>query len=531
MTRKKKTPSPEQVTRQLEQIDAAYRERREVYGQFVDSIQHLDPPKKAEAWLFFVARDMEVFGDQEALVYLASRGLDCSKQIEDLVAYWKNAEQYVFEGCTAGIAHHNFRTGRTKYVGRMLLDEAREVGRHSHFTLPDFWHGRREQQLSIDATMLRTVEWCDIGGFEEWWERLAKSSHENVVRYGVETLPYSFWLCNMCRSDFAIKLMKAVLERGLEAIEISGHHRTEPWNIEHAKMVRGKLKYQFAQHFLYASSIVFSNFRLRGQHYNASLVDGALRTVLKFQRKAGSWPVWSDDKHESIEATAMAVHALALARPHGSDRAIKSATRWLWTKQERSGLWFEEASPDPTYLTVLVLDAIELASGGARVSFCLPGQVGMSKTPVDRTVRGSRRTLRFKVALTFPGEIRPRVERIAEELGKRLGAKNVFYDSYYKEELARPDLDIYLQSIYHDDSELVVVFCCADYSKKDWCGLEWRAIRDLIKRRQPEKIMPLRLDETTIPGLYSIDGYLDIREMDDKTVADLICKRVRRLKP
>jgi hypothetical protein len=55
-----------------------------------------------------------------------------------------------------------------------------------------------------------------------------------------------------------------------------------------------------------------------------------------------------------------------------------------------------------------------------------------------------------------------------------------------------------------------VPFLCADYEKKDWCQLEWRAIRDLIKRRQDDDIMPMRFDDTHIAGLFDIDGYLDL---------------------
>jgi hypothetical protein len=55
------------------------------------SIQGLQPLEKAEAWLSYVADDIEYWGDQEALVYLKSRGRDCSAQINKLVSVWKTA--------------------------------------------------------------------------------------------------------------------------------------------------------------------------------------------------------------------------------------------------------------------------------------------------------------------------------------------------------------------------------------------------------------------------------------------------------
>lgn len=134
-------------------------------------------------------------------------------------------------------------------------------------------------------------------------------------------------------------------------------------------------------------------------------------------------------------------------------------------------------------------------------------------------------TRRFKIALSFPGEYRDFVEPVAARLADRVGRDRVLYDKYYEAEFARPDLDTYLQRLYHDESELIAVFLCADYERKDWCGLEWRAIRDLIKKRQASTVMPLRFDDTAIPGLFSTDGYVWIGGRSPQEIADLILQR------
>ena len=59
---------------------------------------------------------------------------------------------------------------------------------------------------------------------------------------------------------------------------------------------------------------------------------------------------------------------------------------------------------------------------------------------------------RFRVALSFPGEHRPFVERVASKLAERLGRDWVLYDGYYEAEFARPNLDTYLQGLYRDES-------------------------------------------------------------------------------
>lgn len=136
---------------------------------------------------------------------------------------------------------------------------------------------------------------------------------------------------------------------------------------------------------------------------------------------------------------------------------------------------------------------------------------------------------RFRVALSFPGERRAYVRRVAMGLAKAIGKESVFYDKNFESELARPDLDTYLQRIYHDEADLIVVFLCAEYEKKEWCGLEWRAVRDLIKRKAAAAIMPMRFDKTHIHGLFSIDGYIDVTDRKSSEVVKLILERLESL--
>jgi tetratricopeptide (TPR) repeat protein len=133
---------------------------------------------------------------------------------------------------------------------------------------------------------------------------------------------------------------------------------------------------------------------------------------------------------------------------------------------------------------------------------------------------------RFRVALSFPGEHRPRVESIATALTAHLGHDQILYDKWHAAEFARPNLDVYLSKLYHDESELIAIFLCQEYNAKEWCGLEWRACRDLLKAKQDARLMFLRLDDADMPGLYSIDGYLPIRDMSDAQVAAAILQRL-----
>jgi hypothetical protein len=144
----------------------------------------------------------------------------------------------------------------------------------------------------------------------------------------------------------------------------------------------------------------------------------------------------------------------------------------------------------------------------------------------DSTATSAIENMQFRVALSFPGEKRKYIEAVAIALCDKLGRKNVFYDKHFEAELARLDLDLVLQRIYHDQSSLLTVFVCKEFNEKEWCGLEWRALRDLIKRQQGHKIMIFRFDDVDVPGLFSIDGYIDVNNRTAQEAAALICERL-----
>jgi len=126
----------------------------------------------------------------------------------------------------------------------------------------------------------------------------------------------------------------------------------------------------------------------------------------------------------------------------------------------------------------------------------------------------------------FCDALRRDVATLAHELSKNLGKSRVFYDDYYKAELARPNIDLYLQSIYFEHSELVVVIVSAKYDEREWCGIEWRAIREMIKKREGPRVMFLRADDGSPSGMFSLDGYVDMRGRTPQELASLIRERL-----
>jgi hypothetical protein len=138
-------------------------------------------------------------------------------------------------------------------------------------------------------------------------------------------------------------------------------------------------------------------------------------------------------------------------------------------------------------------------------------------------------THHFEVALSFPGEVRPLVEEVAGHLERLIGPNAYFYDNNYASQLARPSLDTFLQDIYRNRAKLIVVFLSADYQRKNWCGIEFRAIRDIIAERENNRIMFVRTDDGAVEGVFATDGYVDARRHSATALAKFIQERVQLL--
>ncbi|MEH6690273.1 MAG: TIR domain-containing protein [Pseudorhizobium pelagicum] len=154
-----------------------------------------------------------------------------------------------------------------------------------------------------------------------------------------------------------------------------------------------------------------------------------------------------------------------------------------------------------------------------RYGISLPGWTNLAGRSVDITKH------HFQVGLSFPGEARGVVEGIARELESRMGPNSYFYDNNYIPQLARPSLDTLLQDIYRNRCKLIVVFIGADYQRKDWCGIEWRAIREILLERRHEQIMFIRVDDGEVDGVFRNDGYVDARHFSVSQLADFIQQR------
>jgi hypothetical protein len=71
------------------------------------------------------------------------------------------------------------------------------------------------------------------------------------------------------------------------------------------------------------------------------------------------------------------------------------------------------------------------------------------------------------------------------------------------------------------------VFLSTNYQKKDWCGVEFRAVKDIIFARDNLRVMFVRTDDGAVDGVFKTDGYVDARRFSPSKIAVFICERLQ----
>lgn len=130
----------------------------------------------------------------------------------------------------------------------------------------------------------------------------------------------------------------------------------------------------------------------------------------------------------------------------------------------------------------------------------------------------------YDVALSFAGEDRGYVEAVATELD-RLGI-SVFYDRFEQLNLWGVELATHLGDVYGRDSRFVVMFLSRHYASKAWPDHEKSFALGRQLRGDTGRILPVRFDDTEIPGLPPTLGYLDLRVLTPDKLAELIRQKI-----
>ena len=130
----------------------------------------------------------------------------------------------------------------------------------------------------------------------------------------------------------------------------------------------------------------------------------------------------------------------------------------------------------------------------------------------------------YDVGLSFAGEQRDFVQNFADEL-KAHGIR-VFLDEYEKAGLWGKDLYAHLAEIYQNKCRYCILFASADYATKVWPNHELRSAQARAIEQKEEYILPVRVDDTKIPGLRDTIHYVDFNEISLEELVQITLKKL-----
>ena len=152
---------------------------------------------------------------------------------------------------------------------------------------------------------------------------------------------------------------------------------------------------------------------------------------------------------------------------------------------------------------------------------------GAKDVPSTRTLP-KKLEHKYDFCLSFAGEDRKYAERLADLL-IQAGAR-VFYDFAEEHVLWGKDLYTHLQDVYQNQSRYCVMFTSKHYVQKAWTNVE-REAAQARSLRQPEYILPIKLDSTPVPGILGTKGIMDIHRRPLEKIAQTAIKKLREAHP
>lgn len=97
---------------------------------------------------------------------------------------------------------------------------------------------------------------------------------------------------------------------------------------------------------------------------------------------------------------------------------------------------------------------------------------------------------------------------------------SAYYDQVHESELWGTNLREYLRQIFYYKSKWCIMFISSDYVAKMWPSFE----RKVILKKQievGEYLLPVRFDETHVPGLDPNLGYKDAKVKTPQEIANI----------
>ena len=132
----------------------------------------------------------------------------------------------------------------------------------------------------------------------------------------------------------------------------------------------------------------------------------------------------------------------------------------------------------------------------------------------------------FDVAITVAGPDR----HLARELAERLQEAGlvVFYDDFFAEHIWGRNLSDMFDDIFRVRSRFCAMFISRAYATREWTNHERQsALARAMKQHGRAYVLPIRVDDTDLPGLPPTVAYVSLREKSIEEIAALLVRKVR----
>lgn len=137
---------------------------------------------------------------------------------------------------------------------------------------------------------------------------------------------------------------------------------------------------------------------------------------------------------------------------------------------------------------------------------------------------------KYDVCFSFASEQVSYVEKVYEQLVNN--DIKVFFDksSDIEMELWGTNLLEQFYSVYKKQSRFCVMFISKEYAEKAWTRFERRSALERAFEKDDIYILPVRFDNTELPGLHGATKYINADQKTPSELSDLIVRKVKKHK-
>jgi hypothetical protein len=134
----------------------------------------------------------------------------------------------------------------------------------------------------------------------------------------------------------------------------------------------------------------------------------------------------------------------------------------------------------------------------------------------------------YDVALSFASEDKG----VADGFARLLVSKNitVLRDEYVAPELWGKDVVNHLVNIYSRKAHYCIMLISGYYPLRKWTEVERSSAQERAFRDADEYILPIRLDDSEVPGIAETTGYRDLRQHSMESIVNLLEQKLTQTK-